>query len=101
MENYPQQMPPTGGIQQLESPVSLPNPTGDHDRMSHIILEGLQPSEGEYIKIQPNVVESMVNGVPVTSLCGKVWVPKHDASKYPRCPTCDEIAKSEGWKTPA
>ena len=27
----------------------------------------------------------------VVALCGKVWVPKHDPSKYPVCPDCKRI----------
>lgn len=30
-------------------------------------------------------------GRPVVALCGKVWVPKHDPSKYPVCPDCKRI----------
>lgn len=30
-------------------------------------------------------------GGGVVALCGKVWVPKHDPSKYPVCPDCKRI----------
>jgi hypothetical protein len=29
--------------------------------------------------------------MPVTALCGKVWVPGRDPQKFPVCPTCKEI----------
>ncbi len=31
------------------------------------------------------------DGTPVRALCGKVWVPTRDPSRYPICPTCKEI----------
>ncbi|WP_136313832.1 DUF3039 domain-containing protein [Actinomyces procaprae] len=37
------------------------------------------------------VEAAMRTGRPVVALCGKLWVPKHDASKYPVCPTCKQI----------
>lgn len=33
----------------------------------------------------------MVSRGGVVALCGKVWVPKHDPSKYPVCPDCKRI----------
>lgn len=30
-------------------------------------------------------------GKPVVALCGKVWSPRRDPSKYPVCPACKEI----------
>jgi hypothetical protein len=33
----------------------------------------------------------MVMGTPVVALCGKVWVPSRDGSKFPVCPDCKEI----------
>lgn len=30
-------------------------------------------------------------GRPVVALCGKVWTPRRDPSKYPVCPACKEI----------
>jgi hypothetical protein len=30
-------------------------------------------------------------GTPVTALCGKVWVPGRDPSKFPICPDCQKI----------
>jgi len=78
---------------------------GDHERMSHIVLEGYTPKEGEregeFVSTGPTVVEGMVNGTAVRALCGKVWVPGRDPRRYPICPTCKEIAEGMGWKLPA
>jgi Protein of unknown function (DUF3039) len=86
-----------------------PEPTldeGDHERMTHIVLEGFRPKdekgdEGEYVAAGTNVVEGMVNGTPVRALCGKTWVPGRDPKRYPICPTCKEVAAGMGWKVPA
>ena len=74
---------------------------GDHERMTHIVLEGFKPKKGDYIAAGTNVVEGMVNGTPVKALCGKIWVPGRDPKRYPICPTCKEIAAGMGWKVPA
>ena len=74
---------------------------GDHERMAHIVLEGYTPKDGEFVPLGNNVVEGMVVGTPVKALCGKVWVPGRDPRRYPVCPTCKEIAESQGWKLPS
>ncbi|MDA8289533.1 MAG: DUF3039 domain-containing protein [Actinomycetota bacterium] len=74
---------------------------GDHERMSHIVLEGFTPKDGDFVSAGNSVVEGMVNGTPVKALCGKVWTPGRDPKRYPLCPTCAEIAKANGWKLPA
>lgn len=53
---------------------------GDHDRFSHYVIGG-----------NAAVTEALINGTPVTALCGKVWVPSRDPKKYPVCPECEEI----------
>jgi len=83
---------------------SRPEPVmdeGDHERMSHIVLEGYKPDEGDFVSLGTTVVEGMVTGTPVKALCGKVWVPGRDPRRYPVCPTCKEIAAGMGWKVPA
>lgn len=87
---------------------SRPDPVvddGDHERMTHIVLEGFRPKKGKkergFVATGTNVVEGMVNGTPVTALCGKVWVPGRDPQRYPLCPTCKEVAAGMGWKIPA
>jgi hypothetical protein len=81
-----------------------PDPTlddGDHERMSHIVLEGFKLRKGRFVPAGTNVVEGMVTGTPVRALCGKVWVPGRDPTRYPLCPTCREIALARGWRLPA
>ncbi|MGH9126575.1 MAG: DUF3039 domain-containing protein [Acidimicrobiales bacterium] len=78
-----------------------PTLEGDHERMAHIVLEGVRTEEGEFVSAGPSVVEGIINATPVRALCGKVWVPGRDPRRYPVCPTCQEIAKSLGWDTPS
>jgi hypothetical protein len=78
-----------------------PQLDGDHERMSHIVLEGFKPEKGDFISAGPSVVEGMVNGTAVKALCGKIWVPGRNPKKYPVCPTCKDIAEARGWKVPA
>ncbi|MDA8058209.1 MAG: DUF3039 domain-containing protein [Actinomycetota bacterium] len=80
---------------------SEPQLDGDHERMSHIVLEGFTPDGGDFVSAGPTVVEGIVNGTAVRALCGKVWVPGRDPKRYPLCPTCKEIAERQGWKLPA
>ena len=77
---------------------------GDHERMTHIVLEGFLPAEGgkgEFVPAGTSVVEGMVNGTAVRALCGKLWVPGRDPGRYPLCPTCREIAEARGWRVPS
>ena len=51
---------------------------GDHDLFAHYVRKD-------------KIVESAVTGIPVVALCGKVWVPNRDPSKFPVCPDCKRI----------
>ena len=51
---------------------------GDHERFSHYVRK-------------EKILESAVSGKPVVALCGKVWVPGRDPSRFPVCPVCKEI----------
>ena len=51
---------------------------GDAERFSHYVPKA-------------KLTDAMVNGTPVVALCGKVWTPGRDPSKYPVCPTCKSI----------
>lgn len=51
---------------------------GDHERFSHFVRK-------------EKIVESAVTGEPVIALCGKVWIPSRDPSRYPVCPECKAI----------
>jgi hypothetical protein len=85
----------------LSPTISEPALDGDHERMTHIVLEGFRPSEDEFVALGPSVAEGIINGTAVRALCGKVWVPRGDPKRYPICPTCKEIAESKGWHVPA
>ena len=74
---------------------------GDHERFTHIVLEGFTPKGTEdFVPVGNSVVEGMVNGTPVRALCGKEWVPGRDPGRFPVCPSCVDVAKSMGWKVP-
>lgn len=51
---------------------------GDHEKFAHYVRKD-------------KIVESAVTGEPVIALCGKVWVPNRDPSKFPICPDCKAI----------
>ena len=60
---------------------TVPTDDGDHDRFSHYVEKD-------------KLTEAMVMGTPVVALCGKVWVPSRDGTKFPVCPDCKEIWES-------
>ncbi len=51
---------------------------GDHDRFAHYTCRS-------------DAARAYVEGTPVRALCGKVWVPSRDPSRYPICPECKKI----------
>ena len=57
---------------------ALTTDDGDHERFAHYVQKD-------------KIVESAVLGTPVKALCGKVWVPNRDPSKFPVCPDCKRI----------
>jgi hypothetical protein len=54
---------------------------GDHDRFAHYVRK-------------EKILSSAVSGKPVIALCGKVWVPGRDPSRFPVCPACKAIYDS-------
>lgn len=61
------------------TPTTVPvTDDGDHDRYAHYARKS-------------DITRATVEGTPVVAICGKVWVPSRDPSKYPICPTCKEI----------
>src|SRR5690349_19202518 len=60
--------------EEVEQPVE----PGDHERFAHYVRK-------------EKILESALTGTPVIALCGKVWVPGRDPSKFPVCPMCKEI----------
>jgi hypothetical protein len=69
--------------------------------MAHIVLEGADTEDGDFVPAGPTVAEGIVMGTAVRALCGKIWVPRRDPKRYPLCPTCKEIAEQKGWTVPA
>lgn len=51
---------------------------GDADRFAHYVRKD-------------KIAAAAATGRPVVALCGKVWTPGRDPSKYPVCPTCKAI----------
>jgi hypothetical protein len=70
--------PLEGGGTLTEERVQPSHGDGDHERFAHYV-----PKD--------RIVESAVTGTPVVALCGKVWVPSRDPSKFPVCPDCQRI----------
>lgn len=75
--------PATGVLEQTETREEVE--PGDHERFAHYVRK-------------EKILESAVSGAPVVALCGKVWVPGRDPSKFPVCPVCKEIY--EGLRAP-
>ncbi len=48
------------------------------------------PKYSHYVR-KEDIVRSAVDGVAVTALCGKKWLPGRDPEKYPVCPECKEM----------
>lgn len=55
--------------------------SSDGDRFAHYVRKD-------------RIVSSAMSGRPVVALCGKVWTPRRDPSRYPVCPACKEIYDS-------
>ena len=71
---------PAGATEVLERQQTAVEP-GDAERFAHYVRKD-------------KIVGSAVSGKPVVALCGKVWVPKRDPSRFPVCPVCQEIYQS-------
>lgn len=69
----------TGFTSDIDEKVIIsPIHNGDHERFSHYAHKD-------------DVMNAMVNGVAIMALCGKIWTPTRDGSKFPVCPECKEI----------
>lgn len=51
--------------------------SGDHDLFAHYVDK-------------TQATEAAVMGYKVVALCGKVWTPSRDPSKFPLCQVCKE-----------
>ncbi|MGH8792047.1 MAG: DUF3039 domain-containing protein [Stackebrandtia sp.] len=54
---------------------------GDEEKFAHYV-----PKD--------KLMDSMVSGVPIRALCGKLWVPSRDPERFPLCPMCKDIYES-------
>jgi hypothetical protein len=61
----------------------------DRERFAHVVFP------------KSKLTEALVQGTPVTALCGKTWVPSRDPKRYPVCPTCKEIVERAGLTVPS
>ncbi|MAT60917.1 MAG: hypothetical protein CMH41_04670 [Micrococcales bacterium] len=77
MSDTPLESPDLGDTL-VADPETHATDSGDHERFSHYV-----PKD--------KIVESAVTGEPVRALCGKVWTPTRDPSRYPVCPDCKRI----------
>ncbi len=50
----------------------------DHDRFAHYVRKDA-------------LEKAIFDGVPTRALCGKLWLPVRDPSRFPVCPECKEI----------
>lgn len=66
----------TSDVEEKTSPSFTDNE--DHEKLSHYAHKD-------------DVMNAMVNGVAIMALCGKIWIPTRDGTKFPVCPECQEI----------
>lgn len=55
-----------------------PAEPGDHERLSHYVPKN-------------ELMVAILDGIAVTALCGKTWVPTRDGLQFPVCPECKQI----------
>lgn len=51
--------------------------TGEHDKFKHYVTKAA-------------LELAILEGIPCKALCGKMWLPQSDPSKYPICTMCKE-----------
>jgi hypothetical protein len=78
---------PSSGTEVLEREQTKLDP-GDHERFAHYVRKD-------------KIAASALTGKPVVALCGKVWVPGRDPSRFPVCPACKAIYESMTGGGPA
>lgn len=77
--------PEASGGTVTDERTNLDTSQGDHDRFKHYVWH---PEKGRAAAM---VTEAMVTGTPIRALCGKMWVPSRDPSRFPMCPECKEL----------
>jgi hypothetical protein len=75
----PEPSPSTGTV--VEERTDLRTDSGDHERFAHYVP-------------RDKLMAALVEGTPVRALCGKLWTPSRDPSRFPVCPECKEIWSS-------
>ena len=88
----------TDSVDEPASPQPVPAPeqpragtaTIEREETRELVEPGDAERFAHYVK-KEKILESALTGEPVIALCGKVWVPGRDPSKFPVCPTCKEI----------
>lgn len=78
-----------GTLEPLASP-ELTGSTITEERPAEFLDEGDHEKFAHYVR-KEKILESAMTGEPVIALCGKVWVPGRDPSKFPICPDCKAI----------
>lgn len=68
----------------LDSKVELSE--NDEAIHAHIVDRGDRKESA-----QAMVLQAMIEGTPITALCGYTWIPSRDPKKYPLCKKCEEI----------
>jgi hypothetical protein len=64
-------------------------------QVSHIVGPDYD-DDGNKIQGAAKVTQAIINGTPVTALCGYTWVPSRDPKKLPICEACKAIVGRTG-----
>lgn len=73
----------TSTLERVETEIDT---STDKPESHHYVLE-----KGEDETAQAHVMRSMVEGTPVTAICGHVFVPSRAAKRLPLCAECKAI----------
>jgi len=75
----------------------LSDPLLDQDQpiVTHIVGPDYDDA-GNKIQGAAKVTRAMIDGTPVTALCGYTWVPSRDPAKRPLCEACKAIIQRQG-----
>ena len=84
----------------LEQVVAPVTEDGDHERFTHIVLEGFHVDDDTFVATgelgRRGHGERHAGGRALREGLG----PGRDPTRYPVCPTCKDIARSMGWSVP-
>jgi hypothetical protein len=85
-DKSPAETPAKSGLKTAAKPrPKIAGGSGDHERFSHIVWH---PEKGKAAAL---ITAASIEGTPIRALCGKLWVPSRDPTKFPLCRTCEEI----------